>query len=199
MLNTDKPGRKKSNESRYLKGKNNMIVAISGPAGAGTSTTSKAVAKQAELDHICAGQIFRSMAEEKEMTLEQFSQYAENNKEVDQEIDQRQKKLAQNKDNILLEGRLAGWMAENSDIKVWLKAPLELRARRVAKREDIEFKQAIQDVREREKSERTRYLEYYGIDIDDLTIYDLIIDTANWNKQAVINIINESIDNYKNG
>ncbi|OUJ18821.1 Cytidylate kinase Cmk [Methanonatronarchaeum thermophilum] len=173
-----------------------MIVAVSGPAGAGTSTTSRAVAKKAKLNHICAGQIFREMATDNKMTLERFSEYAEQNPEIDHKIDQKQKEIAENKNNILLEGRLAGWMAENADIKIWLKAPLKLRAKRVAKRENIQLKQALHEVKEREKSEKTRYQEYYQIDIDDLTIYDLIIDTANWNKQSVINIIDTAINNY---
>ncbi|WGI17210.1 (d)CMP kinase [Methanonatronarchaeum sp. AMET-Sl] len=176
-----------------------MIVAVSGPAGAGTSTTSRSVAEKSNLKHICAGQIFRQLANEKDMTLEEFSEYAEQNPKIDHDIDKRQQEIAENRDNILLEGRLAGWMAQNADIKVWLKAPLELRARRVARREDIQLEKALNEVKEREKSEKTRYREYYEIDIDDLTIYDLIIDTANWNKQSVINIIIEAINNYNHG
>ena len=37
----------------------------------------------------------------------------------------------------------------------------------------------------RESSERRRYREIYGIDLEDLSPYHVILDTARWEKEAV--------------
>ncbi len=174
-----------------------MQIAVSGPAGAGTSTTSEDVASSIGLEYICAGHLFRNMASNEGMTLEEFSEYAEKNPEIDKKIDEEQRRISKEKDNILIEGRLAGWMAERADIKIWLKAPLELRAKRVARREDIGFERALDDIIDREESEKKRYREYYGIDISDLSIYDLIIDTETWKQHEVVGIIGCAVENYE--
>jgi cytidylate kinase len=51
------------------------------------------------------------------------------------------------------------------------------RARRVAAREGISIARARRENREREQVERTRYLALYSIDIEDLSIYDLVLDS----------------------
>lgn len=172
-----------------------MIIAISGPAGSGTSTTSKKVAKKLGLDFVGAGDIFRQKAKEKNMSLEEFGEYAEKNPEIDKEIDKKQRKISQQRNNLVIEGRLAGWMTD-AKVKIWLKAPLELRAKRVARRDDITEKKALEAIKKREESEKKRYEQYYDIDISDPSIYNLIIDTSKWNQESVVEIIEYSIKNF---
>ncbi len=173
-----------------------MKVAISGPAGSGTSTTAKEVAKRLDLEFIGAGKIFREMAKQKKMSLQEFGEHAEKNPEIDKEIDKKQREISKKKNNIIIEGRLAGWMAE-ADIKIWLKAPLELRAKRVSKRDNVSKEKALKSIKKREKSEKKRYNEFYDINISNTSIYNLIIDTSKWNKESVVEIIQYSINNYK--
>ena len=88
--------------------------------------------------------------------------------------------LAHQYDGIILEGRLTGWMSSRHELnalKVWLKADDEIRAARVGRRDGLPLEQTLKDMGERQKSERQRYAEYHDIEIDDLSIYDLIIDT----------------------
>jgi cytidylate kinase len=61
---------------------------------------------------------------------------------------------------------------------VWIDADEQERARRVAAREGIEHEVALAADRAREASERRRYRAYYGIDFDDRSIYDLVIDST---------------------
>lgn len=172
-----------------------MIIAISGPAGSGTSTTSEKVAKKLELDFIGAGDIFREMAEKRNMSLSEFGEHAEKNPEIDKKIDKKQEEISRQKDNIVIEGRLAGWMTE-ADIKIWLKAPIELRAKRVAKRDQITEKEAIKSIKKREKSEKKRYREFYDINISETSIYNLIVDTSKWSQDSVVKIIECSIKSF---
>jgi cytidylate kinase len=49
----------------------------------------------------------------------------------------------------------------------------------------------------REASEKKRYKEIYNIEIDDLSIYDLTIESSKWDAKGVFNIIEKAIDNLK--
>ncbi|WP_456472819.1 (d)CMP kinase [Methanocaldococcus sp.] len=177
-----------------------MIITIGGLPGTGTTTIAKKIAEKYNLKYVCAGLIFREMAKEKGMSVEEFSKYAEKHKEVDEEVDRRQVELAK-EGNIVLEGRLAAWMLLKNGIKpdlaIWFKAPIEVRAKRIAERENLDYEEALKKMKLREESEKKRYREIYNIDIDNLFIYDLIIDTSKWNVEGVFNIVSTAIDNLK--
>ncbi|ENN95647.1 cytidylate kinase [Methanocaldococcus villosus KIN24-T80] len=177
-----------------------MIITIGGLPGTGTTTIAKKIAEKYHLKYVCAGLIFREMAKEKGMSLEEFSKYAEKHREVDEEIDRRQVELAK-QGNVILEGRLAAWMLIRNNIKpdltIWFKAPIEVRAQRISERENIDYETALKNMIEREKSEKKRYKEIYNIDLDDLSIYDLILDTSKWNVEGVFNIVSEAINNLR--
>ena len=177
-----------------------MIITIGGLPGTGTTTMAKKIAEKYNLRHVCAGFIFRDMAKEMGMDLAEFSKYAEENEEVDKEIDRRQVEMAK-EGNIVLEGRLAAWMLIKNNIKIdlaiWLKAPPMVRAERISIRENEDVEEAMRKMLEREQSEKKRYKEIYNIDIDDLSIYDLVIDTSKWGIDGVFSIICTAIDNLK--
>ncbi len=179
--------------------RNCLVITVSGLAGSGTTTLCKNLARYYGFKHIYAGLIFRQMAREMGMTLEEFQEYAELHPEVDREVDRRQVEAAE-ECNVVIEGRLAGWMVEKADLKIWLDAPIRERARRVARREGISVEKAFMAIAEREKQNRKRYLNLYGIDIDDMSIYDLVIDTSKWGPDGVFSIVKAAIDHlYPDG
>jgi cytidylate kinase len=127
------------------------------------------------------------MAQDKGMSLAEFSAYAEGNARVDREIDERQKSLAA-EGNCVVEGRLSAHLVD-ADIKIWLTAPLEVRAERVAGREGKSLETAMEETREREASENKRYQDIYGIDLGDLSPYDVVLNTALWDAESIINLV----------
>jgi len=137
---------------------------------------------------VSAGEAFRQLAHEHCMNLERFNILAESNPEIDRMIDERQVEIVGRYKNVIFEGRLSGRVL-NGDLKVWLKATLAERVKRIATREQKSYEQALNETRSRENSEAKRYLEIYDIDIFDLDTYDLVIDTQHWNQHAVIDII----------
>ena len=176
-----------------------LVITVSGLAGSGTTTLCRNLARHYGFKHIYAGLIFRQMAKEMGMTLEEFQEYAELHPEIDREVDRRQVEAAK-ECNVVIEGRLAGWMVKNADLKIWLDAPMMERARRVARREGISVEEAFIQIAEREKGNRKRYLNLYGIDIEDKSIYDLIINTAKWGPGGVFSIVKAAIDHlYPDG
>ena len=83
------------------------------------------------------GEQFRKLAAEKGLSLEEFGRMAEADKAIDLAIDQRQKQLAMKEDKAIVEGRLAGRTLNEADLKIWLKTSLEVRSRRISKRENV--------------------------------------------------------------
>lgn len=169
-----------------------MIITISGPPGSGKSTLSKIVSVKLGLELVSMGDVFRKCAQDRCMSLEEFGQIAKCNEKIDHEIDEMQKKIADEKDDILIEGRLSGFLVD-ANLKVWLKAPLEIRAQRIAKRESKQVAKAMAETSEREECERERYLKYYGIDINDLSVYDIIIDSSKWSPEELSGIVEKAV------
>ena len=165
-----------------------MIITISGPPGSGKSTLSRLLSVKLGLQLVSMGEIFRKCAEDRCMSLTEFGLLAKSNRKIDREIDEMQKKIAEEQDDILLEGRLSGFLVD-ADIKVWLKAPIEIRAERIAKRECKQVSVAMAETLEREECERERYLNYYDIDINDLSVYDLVIDSSKWKPEEMSEIV----------
>ncbi len=175
-----------------------MLLTVSGPPGSGKSTTAQGLAEAFGLDHVSGGDIFRELAAERDLTPLEFNKLAEEDEEIDRELDKRLREVATQDDDVVLESRLAGWLAgEYADFRIWLDAPLDVRAARIADREDKSEKQAATETRARAGSEAQRYDEYYGIDITDLTIYDLSINTARWNPDDVLDMLTTAVENYE--
>ncbi|MBX0295044.1 (d)CMP kinase [Haloarcula nitratireducens] len=175
-----------------------MLITVSGPAGSGKSTLAKSLADALSYDHVSGGDIFRSLAEERGMTPLELNKAAEEDDQIDRDLDCRLRDIAAERDDLVLESRLAGWMAgEYADIKLWLTAPLDVRADRIAQRENKPFDQARAETAERGQSEAQRYNDYYDIDFDDLSIYDLSVNTARWDPQGVLSVTLHAIDSYR--
>lgn len=120
------------------------------------------------------------MAAERSMNLAAFGAFAAEHPEVDVELDTRLAARAR-KGEVVIESRLAGWIAVNDGlvaVKAWIDCDAHVRANRVAEREDIALEQALADNATRQTVERQRYLALYGFDIEDLSIYDLVLDSA---------------------
>ena len=167
-----------------------MLVTISGPAGSGKSTAAAALAEALGYDHVSGGDIFRDLADERGLTPLELNRQAEEDEAIDRDLDRRLRETAATGDDLVLESRLAGWMAgEHADFRVWLDAPLSIRARRIAEREDKPIDLAREETQARAASEAKRYREYYGIDIEELSIYDLVLNTARLDPDGVVEAV----------
>ena len=169
-----------------------MIITISGTPGSGKSTVAKKLKKRLGFEYIYSGQIFRELADKHDMSLEEFGKYCEENSDIDKELDEKQVEILQTKDDIILEGRLSGWLSYKNNIdalKIFLDADINIRTKRIIKREKGLFDKRKKEIKKREKSEKTRYKNYYGIDLDETSIYDMVIDTEDKKPEEIVDLI----------
>ncbi|MHA1785112.1 MAG: (d)CMP kinase [Candidatus Helarchaeota archaeon] len=172
----------------------NLVIAIAGLHGTGKSEQARRIASSFNLDYVSIGSIFRELAEKQKMKLEQFSKYCEENPEIDNQLDELiTQKAKQGK--VVIDSQLSAWKSgQFSDLNIFLTAPLDVRVQRIANRDGTSFEEAKKETIIREKSEKLRYLKMYEIDIENYTIYDLIINTDLWSIDGVQNIIKTAIE-----
>lgn len=184
--------------------KKDLVITIGGPPGAGTTTIAKAISEKLNLRYVSMGSIFRKVAKERRINVEKLSETAE--KEVDEEVDARSQEEAK-KGSVIIDGDLAAWKNPDADVKIWLTAPLKTRAMRIlnsfekGEKRVAESYSTLEEVEEfigkRFSFDKSRYRECYNIDIDDLTIYDIIVDNEELSIEETINKIVEYIDSRR--
>ncbi len=151
------------------------------------------------MNFISAGNIFRQIAKERGYSLEEFSVKAKDLPNIDLEIDERTK--AEGKiDNTVVDAQLAAhFTPKNTDpdspkiLKICITASPEVRWKRVAKRDGVTVEEAKKETLIREQMERERFSSLYGIDIDDMSVYDIIISSDTLSKEYVYNLVKEII------
>ena len=161
------------------------VVTIGGPPGSGKSTAGRIVAGALHLEFFSAGEFFRTEARRHAMDLEAFGRYAATHAEVDRALDRRMQELA--RPGRLLDGRIQGALCRRAGTPVYdivVTAREDVRVHRVADRDHQPVDEARSRVREREASERDRYLRYYGIDLASERA-DLTVDSSDQPPTAV--------------
>lgn len=171
-----------------------MRITVSGLPGSGTTSLSRYLAEHHGFTMISAGEVFRQLAVEHNLELAEFGRLAEQDESYDKMIDARQKEIAARQDNIIVEGRLSGWMVSDADLRIWLFAPIGCRIKRIISRDHVsDEKAAIAITVERERCEAGRYRSYYDIDINDLSIYQLVLNSEHWGVAELGAIVDTAI------
>jgi cytidylate kinase len=149
-------------------------IAISGKSGCGNTTVSKLVADRLSLRFI--NFTFRSLAKEHGISFEEVLKRAKEDDFWDREVDERQVALARADGGCVLGSRLAIWMLYEADLKVYLRATPETRARRIQTREGGSLEAIAAFTAERDLQDHSRYRALYGINTDEYDFADLIVD-----------------------
>ncbi|MFB6193341.1 MAG: (d)CMP kinase [Candidatus Nanohaloarchaea archaeon] len=169
-----------------------LVVCINGPSGAGKGTLAAQVAEMLDVDHFSAGDVFRGIAADRGMDVVELSEKAD--KETDLEVDRRTLERALNNDCVV-DSRLSSWvLGSYADVKIYITADIEERASRVAEREEITLEEALERIEKRDSDNRERYQKYYGIDVEDLSVYDLVLDNTDLEVETQRKIVEEYIE-----
>lgn len=167
--------------------KKGLTITVSGLAGSGKTSVAESIAKSFNLKCITGGNIFRDMAKERGMTLNDFLKIV--TKKEDREADKRMLKLAM-QGGVVIDSRLSGFVAgQYSDYRIFITASQKERARRISGRERISQAKSLSNLIERDKGDVTRYKKLYGVDLSDISIYDLVLNNELLNRKSTAEVV----------
>jgi len=182
-----------------------IVVCISGMAGTGKSTLAKKLAKKYRLKYYSGGDALKALATEEGYNSSSrgwwespeglsFLRKREKNLKFDKAVDDKLLEYAQ-RGNVLLDSWTMPWLLKTG-FKIWLLASMEKRAERVAKRDKITVKDAVQTLTEKEARTKAIYKKLYGFTLgEDFAPFHLVLDTDNLNMEEVFQVLCLVMDN----
>lgn len=176
---------------------NKHIISLAGDLASGKGTVSLLLKEDLGYTIYRNGDYVRALAKEKNMSITEFNIYLESHPQIDIRIEKSAAEYAKNNDNLIIDARL-GWYAVPHSFKVYLKVDIDVSAKRAfndPKRKATESFNTIeeqkQDIIKRYNLENERYFKLYGIRKDDMSNYDLVIDTTNMTAKETSDKIKE--------
>ncbi|MCD6089185.1 cytidylate kinase family protein [Candidatus Bathyarchaeota archaeon] len=186
--------------------KKKLVICICGMAGSGKSTLAKRIAQHYGLKYSSGGDALKAVALEMGYSVSEkgwweteeglrFLEERSRNPEIDRRVDQKQLEWAE-EGGIVFDSWAIPWLLKGG-FKVWLEASETVRARRVAKRDNLTIKEALKFLREKEAMTKKIYKRLYGFSLgEDLSPFHLIIDVNFLSKDEVFEALRLVIDRF---
>ena len=170
-----------------------MRIAISSKSGCGNTTVSTLLSEK--LGYPMVNFTFRQMAQERGVDFWTFCRMAEDDYDIDRELDRRQVEMAMEQKDCILASRLAIWMLKEADLKVYLTATAETRAKRIYTREGGSLEERYKETVRRDENDTNRYKTIYGIDNSKPEeCADLIIATDDKTPDEIVSLIIKEVE-----
>ncbi len=161
-----------------------MIITLSGDIGSGKSTTGKILAEQLKCKYLSTGAIQRQFADEMGLSTLQLNLLTEKRLDIDEKIDNYTRELNDAEESYVVDSRLA-WHFIPKSFKIYLMCDVHIATQRISNDksrlsddQNLPAEELLQKIIDRRQSEKRRFLRIYGIDFEDLSNYDLVVDTA---------------------
>lgn len=182
-----------------------MIITLSGAAGSGKSTIAEKLAAKLKWPRYYIGAIRREEAKRKGLTLEEYNKLGEIDPQTDIEVDEYQRRLGQELDNFIIEGRTS-WYFIPQSLKIYLDVSLDEAAKRIFlslkegndrnEGKNLESIEAVKaSIKGRAESDNLRYRKYYNIDVNSKEHYDLYLDTTKLSRDEVFSLVLKFVNN----
>lgn len=174
-----------------------VVIAVSGQPGSGKTTYARFIAQEFGLRYVSNGMIFRQIARERGVSFKELHELAERDPSIDLEIERRAMEEAK-KGGVVIDGHLPVWvLGELAHLKIVFVAPLDVRAERVAARDNVSVEEATEMLKWREESNRRRAKKYYNVDIGDLSVADLVINTGKLDIEGVKRVVRAFVEEFR--
>lgn len=178
--------------------KKKHIIALSGDLASGKGSTSRILMADLDYGIYRNGEYVRKLAREKGMDITQFNMYLVEHPEIDLQIEKSAAEYAKTHDNFIIDARL-GWYAVPESFKVYMTVDIDVAAKRAFNDQDRKSSECFDtveeqkaDIQKRYKIENERYDKLYHVRKDDMSNYDLVIDTTKLTPQETADIIKEA-------
>ena len=172
------------------------IITLSGFPGSGKSSTGKRLAEMLGYKRYSSGDFMREVGQRHGLSIEETNKAAETNPTFDQEVDAAVQAKGREEDLVIDSRTAFHWIPQS--FKVLLTIDTTLAAKRIFAQmqnegrfaeEATSIEGVLQSLIARKESEFRRYREKYGIDYSDESQFDLVINTADFPLEEVVNRI----------
>lgn len=171
------------------------IISLAGDLAAGKGTISNILIEELQYGIYRNGEYVRKLAKDMGLNITSFNEYLGKHPEIDMQIEKSAAEYAQNHDKFIIDARL-GWYAVPESFKVYLRVDIDEAARRAfndEKRKSTEsfttVEEQKQDMIRRFTLENERYFRLYNVHKEDMSNYDLVVDTTNITPEEAAEII----------
>ncbi|MBI2126733.1 MAG: cytidylate kinase family protein [Thaumarchaeota archaeon] len=165
----------------------------------GKTTLAKAICDEFGLKHYSGGDALKDIAREKGYKVGDadwwdtkaglaFLAERRKNPNFDKQVD---RKLTQKLDagGIVVTSYPLPWLY-NGALKIWLKASVQNRAKRMSNRDNIPYSKSLNIVKKRDRENVALYKRLYGIKFgEDLSVFDFVISTDRLPPEKVREIV----------
>jgi len=179
------------------------IISLAGDLAAGKGTISKILMEDLQYGIYRNGDYVRKLAKEMNLDITSFNEYLGSHPEIDRQIEKSAAEYAKDHDNFIIDARL-GWYAVPESFKVYLKVDIDEAAKRAfndEKRKATEsfatLEEQKQDLIKRFNLENERYWNLYNVHKEDLSNYDLVVDTTDLTPEEAAEIIKQEYFKWK--
>ncbi len=163
-----------------------FAISVSGKSGCGNTTVSALLAHRLGIQLV--NYTFRNLAVDEGLEFEDLRKRAETDDKWDKLVDTRQVEKANAQPSVLA-SRLAIWVWKEAKLRVYLDAPLDVRAARIHLREGGTLETKREATRLRDEKDHERYHKLYAIDNDNWSHADLVIDVSVLTPDAIVDKI----------
>ena len=173
------------------------IITIAGDLASGKSRVTDILRQDLNYEIYRNGEYVRKLAKEKGLNITSFNEYLKDHPEIDQQIEKSAAEYAKTHDNLIVDARL-GWYAIPNSFKIYLKVDIDVAAKRAFEDENRKETEKFETIEEqkadmirRYKLENERFFKLYGVRKEDMSNYDLVVDTTNSTVEKTAKLIEE--------
>jgi cytidylate kinase len=184
-----------------------MKIIISGLTATGKSTLVRGLSQEFGLEYFSASSKWKDIMPKKDFVFWESKKgldalkFRLSHLKYDRMLDDFILKHVASHDNIIIDSWVASWKIDDKDtIKIYLRADLETRARRVVVRDGILYKDALDFMKKKDKLSTKIYYKLYKIKIDrDMYPFKLVVDNSHLSVEAMRALCSSYIRNFSEG